>query len=395
MRPENLSKTNRSARFAACLVLPRCSERAPAPTAARAADLSQVTTLPIHHLSGFGCWSHTYSGAITLTNRTVIGCGNDPPVPVANYTGGGGSLNDGVIASSRGGQSTLHADIVRWGAAPESHDHAAPRRDAGHPSIASRFLAAPTNAIPAGIHGVTVEIGGVAIAFATTPFGVLNALGVPVNDEIDLSGSALAGVLTDLIRRCAISPARSPLPRQFPLPRSPSHRCRSRRRLRCSPSASRHSQRHVAARQEQPETRELKCSMVPATAARSKWRFEGMPDPRRRVTARYVAATACFGPMTSKRRHQSLWSDPVYVRGESIGFHFCPACGCVAYWRALEPKRGAPPDRGQPAPDRTRAGGPDSHRPFRRARQLRRPATRRPMCSGLLVLGIRSHGRES
>ena len=26
-----------------------------------------------------------------------------------------------------------------------------------------------------------------------------------------------------------------------------------------------------------------------------------------------------------------------YVRGESIGFHFCPACGCVAYWRSLEP----------------------------------------------------------
>ena len=25
-----------------------------------------------------------------------------------------------------------------------------------------------------------------------------------------------------------------------------------------------------------------------------------------------------------------------YVRGKSIGFHFCPACGCVAYWRSLE-----------------------------------------------------------
>jgi hypothetical protein len=23
-----------------------------------------------------------------------------------------------------------------------------------------------------------------------------------------------------------------------------------------------------------------------------------------------------------------------YVRGDSIEFHFCPACGCVAYWRA-------------------------------------------------------------
>jgi hypothetical protein len=29
----------------------------------------------------------------------------------------------------------------------------------------------------------------------------------------------------------------------------------------------------------------------------------------------------------------------VYVRGKSIGFHFCPVCGCVAYWRALEPNQ--------------------------------------------------------
>jgi hypothetical protein len=26
-----------------------------------------------------------------------------------------------------------------------------------------------------------------------------------------------------------------------------------------------------------------------------------------------------------------------YVHGDSIGFHFCPQCGCVAYWRSLEP----------------------------------------------------------
>jgi hypothetical protein len=26
-----------------------------------------------------------------------------------------------------------------------------------------------------------------------------------------------------------------------------------------------------------------------------------------------------------------------YIPGRSLGFHFCPACGCVAYWRALEP----------------------------------------------------------
>jgi hypothetical protein len=25
-----------------------------------------------------------------------------------------------------------------------------------------------------------------------------------------------------------------------------------------------------------------------------------------------------------------------YVRGVALGFHFCPECGCVAYWRSLE-----------------------------------------------------------
>ena len=69
-----------------------------------------------------------------------------------------------------------------------------------------------------------------------------------------------------------------------------------------------------------------------------QWRFEGVPE----------AATACN--CTICRRYGVLWaygfegegievSGPTqaYVRGKSLGFHFCPACGCVAYWRALAP----------------------------------------------------------
>ena len=26
-----------------------------------------------------------------------------------------------------------------------------------------------------------------------------------------------------------------------------------------------------------------------------------------------------------------------YVRGDALGFHFCPTCGCMAYWRGLQP----------------------------------------------------------
>ncbi len=69
-----------------------------------------------------------------------------------------------------------------------------------------------------------------------------------------------------------------------------------------------------------------------------RWTFEGVPE----------AATACN--CTVCRRYGVLWaydfegegikvSGPAkaYVRGDSIGFHFCPDCGCVAYWRALVP----------------------------------------------------------
>lgn len=70
-----------------------------------------------------------------------------------------------------------------------------------------------------------------------------------------------------------------------------------------------------------------------------EWRFEGVPD----------SATACN--CTVCRRYGVLWaygyegeaitvSGPtqIYTRGRGrIGFHFCPTCGSVAYWRATRP----------------------------------------------------------
>jgi hypothetical protein len=69
-----------------------------------------------------------------------------------------------------------------------------------------------------------------------------------------------------------------------------------------------------------------------------RWSFEGVLE----------SATACN--CTVCRRYGVLWaydyedegirvSGPTraYVRGRAVGFHFCPDCGCVAYWRALAP----------------------------------------------------------
>lgn len=64
------------------------------------------------------------------------------------------------------------------------------------------------------------------------------------------------------------------------------------------------------------------------------WLFRAMPE----------SATACN--CTVCRRYGVLWaydyedegisvSGPTtaYIRGDSVEFHFCPNCGCVAYWR--------------------------------------------------------------
>jgi hypothetical protein len=68
-----------------------------------------------------------------------------------------------------------------------------------------------------------------------------------------------------------------------------------------------------------------------------RWQFEAQPD----------GATACN--CTACRRYGVLWAydyegegikvsgkTQPYVRGKALEFHFCPVCGCVAYWRALQ-----------------------------------------------------------
>lgn len=69
------------------------------------------------------------------------------------------------------------------------------------------------------------------------------------------------------------------------------------------------------------------------------WEFDGEPD----------GATACN--CTACRRYGVLWAydfvdqgirtsgiTTEYVRGKAITFHFCPQCGCVAFWRGLRPE---------------------------------------------------------
>ena len=71
---------------------------------------------------------------------------------------------------------------------------------------------------------------------------------------------------------------------------------------------------------------------------RVQWQFDAMPE----------GATACN--CTVCRRYGVLWiydyegegvrvtgETRAYVRGQGLEFRFCPVCGCVACWRALQP----------------------------------------------------------
>jgi len=66
-----------------------------------------------------------------------------------------------------------------------------------------------------------------------------------------------------------------------------------------------------------------------------RWQLRDLPE----------SATACN--CTVCRRYGVLWAydhegegihvsgpSKAYIRGKAIEFHFCPDCGCVAFWRA-------------------------------------------------------------
>jgi hypothetical protein len=70
-----------------------------------------------------------------------------------------------------------------------------------------------------------------------------------------------------------------------------------------------------------------------------QWRSQKVPE----------SATACS--CTACRRYGALWAygrenedvsvsggpTSTYTKGRWVMFHFCSACGCMAYWRALKP----------------------------------------------------------
>ena len=103
--------------------------------------------------SGYGGWGHSYYGTITM-----IGSG------IANYSGGSGSLNDGITETANTGNTqlfwsldnpviTLHLDTVSTISNIEFHSW---------PS---------GNGIPGTLRGARVTIGGVSVDYSCVDFG--------------------------------------------------------------------------------------------------------------------------------------------------------------------------------------------------------------------------------
>jgi hypothetical protein len=151
--------------------------------------------------SGFGCWFHDYDGTVTNTGRTVSGsvvCSADGS-QIANYSGGSGTLNDGVISTSTIGTHLFTTRNADDGGpiSPVITLHLGGTYFVNAIHIFGGDLGG--NAIPGALNGMTVEIGGSSLALATTPFGALNAIGVAANDQVDLTHTTLAVVATNQI----------------------------------------------------------------------------------------------------------------------------------------------------------------------------------------------------
>lgn len=165
------------------------------PLTVLAADPISIVSYDVEQTpdSGWGGWSHKYSGAITDTGRTLLGG------KILNYTGGGGTLNDDIISLDVNG----------------THLFTTTNDDGGRPIspqitlyLDGTYLVekirvyggnVSSNAIPGAITGATIEVGGTSETLSSTDIGDLNPIQIPFDDLFDLTATPLAGIPTDRI----------------------------------------------------------------------------------------------------------------------------------------------------------------------------------------------------
>lgn len=132
-------------------------------------------------LTGFGGWSHTYNGIITSVGGGLY-----------NYTGGAGTLNDGIVPTSHIGN-----ELFRF-----ENNSSITLHLNGQVSINEIDFfggnVGGSNSIPGTLTGATVTIGGNSVALSSLAWGP-NCQSTLCNDKLSLTGTSLAGMRTDTV----------------------------------------------------------------------------------------------------------------------------------------------------------------------------------------------------
>jgi hypothetical protein len=154
------------------------------------ADQVTITGYDIQNanLPGSGGWSHYYLGTITMTGPDVFW-----DEGLANYSGGTGTLANGIIESTE-----AQIQLFRMGAEAVITLYL----DAFYTIDSVNIFGGENeyrNAIPGEIDGMTVTINSSTQQLLGVGFGRSNAAGTPQNDRFTLFGTSLEGLVTDRI----------------------------------------------------------------------------------------------------------------------------------------------------------------------------------------------------
>jgi hypothetical protein len=131
--------------------------------------------------SGFGGWNFTYNGKI-------IDAGNNN----FNYTGGGGTLNDGIIPTEDGVDNQIFS--IGDNSIITLHLNATYKLDEINIFGGNYF----GNSIPGTLTGATVTIGDKSAAITSIESGDFCSAGF-CNDKLQFIGTILSGLTTDTI----------------------------------------------------------------------------------------------------------------------------------------------------------------------------------------------------
>lgn len=133
-------------------------------------------------IAGTGGWSHTYSGVITQLGNGV-----------ANYSGGSGTLNNGVIETNH--------PITQLFNYPQQTSPVITLFFDGFYTIESLLIYGGNflgNSIPGTLTGLNISINGISENFSTSGQGLFSN-GRYADDFASLTGSSLQGLVTNQI----------------------------------------------------------------------------------------------------------------------------------------------------------------------------------------------------